>query len=101
MVPILPVLTDLLKDTDWKLLQLVIVKRRELLSVQILRLRQLKLQSSYNAPLDVPDHVTIILCGLLSASMTEILIGDAWRHLQQSVHLPNFWQVHRLQSRSA
>ena len=65
-------------------------KRGELLSVHILRLRQLKLHCSFNAPLDVQDHVPITLFGLLSASMTEILIGDAWRHLQQSVHLPKF-----------
>ena len=72
------------------MLPLVTEKREELLSVQILRLRQLKLLCSYNASLDVPDRVPIILCGLLSAGVTEILIGDAWRHLQQSVHLPKF-----------
>ena len=52
-------------------------KRGELLSVQIFRLKQLKLHCSFNAPLDVPDHVPVILCGILSANVTEILIGDA------------------------
>ena len=97
MVPILGVFTDLLKYISWKLLQLVIEKRGELLSVQILWLRQQKLFCSNYASLDVPSHM---LLGLLSASMTEIFIGEGRRHLQQSVP-SQVWKVPPLESRSA